>query len=107
MNWDDPLAPLSNPSSAPSKAPVSEEANPLKDANSAVSAPAPKPSEALTAVSGQEAAIHGQPMHTPAPSELKPVNSDDKRVINGMTDINQLAPFKYPWAWEYFLNAKP
>jgi ribonucleoside-diphosphate reductase beta chain len=22
-----------------------------------------------------------------------------------MTDINQLAPFKYPWAWEYFLNA--
>ena len=105
MNWDDPLAPLSNPSSAPSKAPISEEANPLKDAKSAVSAPAPKPDEALTAVSGQEAAIHGQPMHTPAPSELKPVNSDDKRVINGMTDINQLAPFKYPWAWEYFLNA--
>ena len=105
MNWDDPLAPLSNTSSAPSKAAISEEANPLKDANSAVSAPAPKPAEALTAVSGQEAAIHGQPMHTPAPSELKPVNSDDKRVINGMTDINQLAPFKYPWAWEYFLNA--
>lgn len=34
-----------------------------------------------------------------------PVNVDDKRVINGMTDVNQLAPFKYPWAWEYFLNA--
>lgn len=37
--------------------------------------------------------------------DVKPVNPDDKRVINGMTDINQLAPFKYPWAWEYFLNA--
>ena len=36
---------------------------------------------------------------------MKPVNPDDKRVINGLTDINQLAPFKYPWAWEYFLNA--
>ena len=24
-----------------------------------------------------------------------PVNVDDKRVINGETDINQLAPFKY------------
>lgn len=34
-----------------------------------------------------------------------PVNPDDKRVVNGMTDINQLAPFKYPWAWNYFLNA--
>ena len=33
------------------------------------------------------------------------VNVSDKRVINGMTDINQLAPFKYPWAWNYFLNA--
>jgi ribonucleoside-diphosphate reductase beta chain len=40
-----------------------------------------------------------------APSSLKPVNPEDKRVINGMTDVNQLAPFKYPWAWEYFMNA--
>jgi ribonucleoside-diphosphate reductase beta chain len=36
---------------------------------------------------------------------IEPVHADDKRVINGMTDINQLAPFRYPWAWEYFLNA--
>ena len=36
---------------------------------------------------------------------IQPVNADDKRVINGLTDINQLAPFKYPWAWEFFLNA--
>nr|WP_197513053.1 ribonucleotide-diphosphate reductase subunit beta [Acidihalobacter aeolianus] len=28
-----------------------------------------------------------------------------KRVVNGLTDVNQLAPFKYPWAWNYFLNA--
>lgn len=34
-----------------------------------------------------------------------PVRAEDKRVINGQTDINQLAPFKYPWAWKYFLNA--
>ena len=39
------------------------------------------------------------------PIEFQPVNPDDKRVVNGMTDINQLAPFKYPWAWDYFLNA--
>jgi len=36
---------------------------------------------------------------------LSPVRPEDKRVINGEGDINQLAPFKYPWAWNYFLNA--
>ena len=34
-----------------------------------------------------------------------PINPEDKRVINGMADINQLAPFKYHWAWNYFINA--
>ena len=33
------------------------------------------------------------------------VGAEDKRVVNGRSDINQLAPFKYPWAWKYFLNA--
>ncbi|MBE0509534.1 MAG: ribonucleotide-diphosphate reductase subunit beta [Gammaproteobacteria bacterium] len=57
-----------------------------------------------------------QPKHDPAPpvdsrddhqviQAMRPVRAEDKRVINGHTDINQLAPFKYPWAWEYFLNA--
>ncbi len=36
---------------------------------------------------------------------MLPVRADDKRVVNGKTDINQLAPFKYPWAWEFWLNA--
>ena len=35
----------------------------------------------------------------------EPVRAKDKRVVNGQTDINQLAPFKYPWAWNYFQNA--
>lgn len=39
---------------------------------------------------------------TPA---LAPVNAADKRIVNGKADINQLAPFKYPWAWEFFLKA--
>lgn len=38
-------------------------------------------------------------------SSVQPVRAEDKRVINGLADINQLAPFKYPWAWEYFINA--
>ncbi|BAK76733.1 ribonucleoside-diphosphate reductase, beta subunit [Pseudogulbenkiania sp. NH8B] len=31
------------------------------------------------------------------------VNASDKRVINGQTDVNQLVPFKYKWAWEKYL----
>ncbi|MDR0672103.1 MAG: ribonucleotide-diphosphate reductase subunit beta [Zoogloeaceae bacterium] len=36
---------------------------------------------------------------------LAPVKATDKRVVNGHGDINQLAPFRYPWAWEFFLKA--
>ncbi|MBT3529783.1 MAG: ribonucleotide-diphosphate reductase subunit beta [Gammaproteobacteria bacterium] len=38
-------------------------------------------------------------------SPTQSVRAEDKRVINGSSDINQLAPFKYPWAWQYFLDA--
>ena len=33
------------------------------------------------------------------------VSVEDKRVINGKTDVNQLVPFKYKWAWEKYLAA--
>jgi ribonucleoside-diphosphate reductase beta chain len=33
------------------------------------------------------------------------VNADDKRIINGKTDVNQLVPFKYKWAWEKYLSS--
>ena len=32
------------------------------------------------------------------------VNAADKRIINGKTDVNQLVPFKYKWAWEKYLS---
>jgi ribonucleoside-diphosphate reductase beta chain len=31
------------------------------------------------------------------------VNVDDKRIINARTDVNQLVPFKYKWAWDKYL----
>ncbi|WP_020183994.1 ribonucleotide-diphosphate reductase subunit beta [Methylotenera sp. 1P/1] len=31
------------------------------------------------------------------------VNANDKRMINGQTDVNQLVPFKYHWAWDKYL----
>jgi ribonucleoside-diphosphate reductase beta chain len=32
------------------------------------------------------------------------VRADEKRVINGKSDVNQLVPFKYKWAWDKYLN---
>jgi ribonucleoside-diphosphate reductase beta chain len=42
------------------------------------------------------------PAEAPAGSETR-VNVADKRIINGQTDVNQLVPFKYKWAWEKYL----
>ncbi len=39
----------------------------------------------------------------PAAALQRRVNAADKRIINGQTDVNQLVPFKYKWAWEKYL----
>src|SRR3990172_7418137 len=36
---------------------------------------------------------------------LRRIRVEDKRIINGRTDVNQLVPFKYKWAWEKYLAA--
>ncbi|MES2186813.1 MAG: ribonucleotide-diphosphate reductase subunit beta, partial [Pseudomonadota bacterium] len=49
------------------------------------------------------------PLHTSAaekptvPAVHRRVNAADKRIINAKTDVNQLVPFKYKWAWEKYL----
>ena len=35
---------------------------------------------------------------------LRRVRVEDKRVINGQADVNQLVPFKYKWAWDKYLS---
>ena len=32
------------------------------------------------------------------------VRAEDKRIINGTADVNQLVPFKYKWAWDKYLS---
>ena len=41
--------------------------------------------------------------HAHASATAKRVNVAEKRIINGATDVNQLVPFKYKWAWEKYL----
>ena len=37
---------------------------------------------------------------------MEAIDSNDKRVIDGHSDVNQLMPFKYNWAWRDFLDAQ-
>lgn len=95
-NWDDPLG---LDKGGNEKKPVAKEAQSIQSAEK---------TEAVIEKQQKPAEIAN---HTPENREnnarfaVEPVNADDKRVINGLTDVNQLAPFKYPWAWKYFLNA--
>lgn len=36
-------------------------------------------------------------------SDMGNLKASDKRIINGTTDVNQLVPFKYNWAWDKYL----
>jgi len=95
LNWDDPLG-LKTTTPSPAKEEKAVHPQTIDHALDTLAqetpaqpaAPAPTIPAAATASLGQ-----------------KPVRAEDKRVINGLTDVNQLAPFRYPWAWEFFLNA--
>ena len=72
------------------------------------SKPAPLP--LASAVPGVQASLSGAaPSSSPSEAKASPasgarrVNAADKRIINGQTDVNQLVPFKYKWAWEKYL----
>ena len=91
LNWDEPLSPQAPRAAEP-----------------AIEVPVINTEPALTPQSPElppEDTGAGEASQPAVPLSAKPVNPEDKRVVNGLTDINQLAPFKYPWAWEYFLNA--
>jgi len=38
-------------------------------------------------------------------ADTRRIRLEDKRIINGRTDVNQLVPFKYKWAWDKYLAA--
>ncbi|WP_423195981.1 MULTISPECIES: ribonucleotide-diphosphate reductase subunit beta [unclassified Cupriavidus] len=58
---------------------------------------------ALPPAATQPSGILGNHPNAAAAQSERRVNAADKRVINGSTDVNQLVPFKYKWAWEKYL----
>ncbi|KAF0844265.1 ribonucleoside-diphosphate reductase beta chain [Methylovorus glucosotrophus] len=68
-------------------------------------APAAAPAATPSAASAMPSAAAIANAHSAAnqPSATGRVQAVDKRVINGQTDVNQLVPFKYHWAWDKYL----
>ncbi|PXX43951.1 ribonucleotide-diphosphate reductase subunit beta [Undibacterium pigrum] len=100
LSWDDevqpasPAAPAPRPVSAPSAAPVSGmdlqarlQTQEVALNPALVSKPVAATAHAATATG----------------DVARRVNAADKRIINGTTDVNQLVPFKYKWAWDKYL----
>ncbi len=54
---------------------------------------------------GSPASVLGDKPRVATPSAMRRIRVDDKRIINGGTDVNQLVPFKYNWAWDKYLAA--
>jgi len=84
INWDDETTTVATePNTAPKPAGVNRPSTPVLQGDASTSAQAEAP-VAAEAVANR-------------------VNAADKRIINGETDVNQLVPFKYKWAWEKYL----
>ena len=107
LSWDDSSKPALQPA-MPSFPPSGPSADRFADLSSFT---------ANTAASNSYVATPSPVMSPAAPASVAPsaaqsaaqsgaarrVNAADKRIINGQTDVNQLVPFKYKWAWEKYL----
>ena len=101
MNWDDPLGLGNSQKESKTQPVVKSQPEPPVQAKAEPAVPQ-KPVEQAPV---ETINVTPENAHQNAMSGLDPVRAEDKRVVNGITDVNQLAPFKYPWAWKFFLNA--
>lgn len=86
---------------APAVAPMAAHA-----AVQASASAAPQLQPAVPAAGPAAKPVHAAVAATTAAAVVKStrrVTAAEKRIINGQTDVNQLVPFKYKWAWEKYL----
>ena len=101
-DWSNPLKQAIETSTTTTFAKV--ETPPANSSKNSGSELEKKPNETQSPIK----AVDNMPLKAPqeqSVESLAPVSANDKRVVNAKTDINQLAPFKYKWAWNDFLNA--
>ncbi|MBU6191070.1 MAG: ribonucleotide-diphosphate reductase subunit beta [Betaproteobacteria bacterium] len=91
LSWDDAPAVATPTRRAPPAPPINLELG---------SAPASMP---IAGAAAAPAINLPKPASTAMGSSSRRVRVEDKRIINGGADVNQLVPFKYKWAWEKYL----
>ena len=101
LNWDEEITPAAKPQRAApavSAAPTSTLQAVAPQAVQPTMQSVFNPSSPLASLARSESAANA-PLADPA-GRMK---ASDKRIINGSTDVNQLVPFKYKWAWDKYL----
>jgi len=91
LTWDEEVKP---------SPPLNAVRSPSENLSVAVAPVTSSARASSTPVAPLDAATAAAILHTGSP---KRVRASDKRIINGETDVNQLVPFKYKWAWEKYL----
>jgi len=99
LSWDDDVKPAAQPSAAPQPVYQPQPQPQLQTATADQGGVLPPSATAAAVGTG----ILGNNPNAAAAQSNRRVNAADKRVINGATDVNQLVPFKYKWAWEKYL----
>ena len=99
LNWDDPTATTATPAPkaepvAPVPAKLPEEAAVTNEDFAKAAAASPAPANTTAVNTGLEQIEMGADR----------IRVDDKRMINCRSDLNQLVPFKYDWAWQKYLD---
>ncbi|MGF6756497.1 ribonucleoside-diphosphate reductase beta chain [Paraburkholderia sp. GAS42] len=110
LNWDDEITAVT-PASASQQNALRNASEPAVGTQAATRAAHQAPSAqdifandiAVAPYAASAAAQATSPATAPAAASEARVNVADKRIINGQTDVNQLVPFKYKWAWEKYL----
>ena len=90
LSWNDPVPMTPSP------------ARPLPTAMPVPSA-SPAPARLVPDAVALPPAVDAQAATSVLARDGRRVRVEDKRVINGASDVNQLVPFKYKWAWEKYL----
>ena len=115
LNWDDPLARITEKKSIPEqvKASVEIEETPEIKVRPGMGV---QSNEALMKTAGQAPTVNPDPASAqPEKVDIaagleniemgaRRIQVDDKKIINCRADLNQLVPFKYEWAWQKYLD---
>ena len=112
LNWDDPIAQFKTTGQPnPAEAIVDEQVLDIEKKPERSSATNEDKGVSTPATVEQAVTIKPEKMHEQGVTGLEEVEFgagrlavDDKAMINCRSDVNQLVPFKYKWAWQKYLD---